>query len=128
MTKNSLARTHGRHLVGGRAPILAADEHLINFDFAEKAGALRQFIKDVSKWPTTLWSYRNFGSDTCRVLVGFHVLPGKNEAYEAFLKSLPAHYKPSEETGNPMFKLFLSGKSPSFRRADMKVDESANKQ
>nr|MBP6491222.1 threonine ammonia-lyase, biosynthetic [Thauera sp.] len=51
--------------------------------------------------------YRNHGSDFGRVLVGMQVPPSDKDAFDAFLQRLGYDYV--AETGNPAYRLFLSG-------------------
>ena len=59
-------QTHGRHLVGGRAP-LAKDEVLYRVEFPEKPGALRKFLYSLSsKRNISLFHYRSHTQPTQR--------------------------------------------------------------
>lgn len=110
LTKNSFARQHGRFLVGGRAPISEdANEEVLTFEFFNSPGALYNFVEDVSyKFNASLWSYRNFGHDMCRVLVGFQVPMNRRDEFEDWLKTtISTKFKISRETGNPMYTNFL---------------------
>ena len=106
LTDNSLAKLHGRHLVGGRAQELE-DERLFSFQFPERKGALINFLNKVSgRWNITLFHYRNHGSDFGRVLCGMQVPPDTQQAFQAFLDELG--YNVDEQTDNAFNRLFLS--------------------
>merc|ERR1712151_1255411 len=75
LSNDELAKTHGRHLVGGRAALeLTANESICRFEFPERPEALGQFLallpKDIN---ISLFHYRNHGSDIAKVLTGFQV-------------------------------------------------------
>ena len=68
---NELAKSHLRHLGGGRAPV--PHERLIRFEFPERPGALTHFLDSLSVhngWNVSLFQYRNHGADIGRVLAG----------------------------------------------------------
>ncbi|HYD08802.1 MAG TPA: threonine ammonia-lyase, biosynthetic, partial [Acidimicrobiales bacterium] len=105
LTHDELAKTHLRHLVGGRSA-LASDERLYRFVFPERPGALLRFLTAMrSDWNISLFHYRNQGSDNGRVLVGVQVPPGDAVAFAAFLDELAYPYV--DETDNPVYRLFL---------------------
>lgn len=105
LTDDELAKSHLRHLVGGRSR-LAHDELLYRFEFPERPGALVRFLATMSPaWNISLFHYRNHGSDLGRVLVGMQVPPGDRDAFAGFLDRLG--YAATEETGNPAYALFL---------------------
>ena len=56
-------------------------------------------------WNITLFHYRNQGADYGRILVGLQVPRSDNRAFAAFLATLG--YPHVEETGNPVYRLFL---------------------
>ena len=65
LSDNELAKTHGRHLVGGRAPHdMAKDERLFRFEFPERPGSLARFLETLPE------RYR-------RVYTGAHALRSK---------------------------------------------------
>ena len=108
LTDDELAKMHLRHLVGGRSP-LAAHERLYRFEFPERPGALMRFLASMSPdWNISLFHYRNQGADYGRVLVGLQVPPGEDAALRRFLATLGYRYW--DESRNPAYRLFLSGR------------------
>merc|ERR1711879_287561 len=76
LSDNELAKVHGRHLVGGRAPAGTDFEKLISFEFPERPGALKTFLNCMpNEINISLFHYRNHGADIGRVLVAFIVRP-----------------------------------------------------
>ncbi|MEP6722019.1 MAG: threonine ammonia-lyase, biosynthetic, partial [Variovorax sp.] len=53
----------------------------------------------------SLFHYRNQGADYGRILVGVQVPTADHAAFDSFLQTLG--YPFVEETGNPVYKLFL---------------------
>ncbi|MFV0463281.1 MAG: threonine ammonia-lyase, biosynthetic [Nostocoides sp.] len=105
LTDDELAKSHVRHLVGGRSR-LAHDERLYRFEFPERPGALVRFLATMSpEWNISLFHYRNHGSDVGRVLVGMQVPPCDRDVFARFLDRLG--YAAIEETDNPAYALFL---------------------
>jgi threonine dehydratase len=105
LSDNEMAKTHVRHMVGGRAPF-AKDELLYRFEFPERPGALLRFLESMrSDWNISLFHYRNQGADYGRVLVGMQVPRRELGQFRSFLKKLGYPY--ADETRNPAYKLFL---------------------
>lgn len=105
LTDNELAKSHIRHLVGGRCPV-AVDEVLYRFEFPERPGALMQFLNQMShNWNISLFHYRNHGADYASVLVGMQVPAAESAAFQAFLDGLGYVWR--DETRNPAYSLFL---------------------
>jgi threonine dehydratase len=105
LTHDELAKEHIRHMVGGRSA-LARDERLLRFVFPERPGALMKFLSHMRPgWNITLFHYRNQGADYGRILVGLQVPKSEHEAFKIFLDTLG--YPSVEETGNPVYRLFL---------------------
>ncbi|MFO1326439.1 MAG: threonine ammonia-lyase, biosynthetic [Rubrivivax sp.] len=105
LTDDELAKEHVRHMVGGHSE-LAQDERLFRFVFPERPGALMRFLAAMDpSWNISLFHYRNQGADYGRILVGLQVPAGDERAFRAFLTSLA--YPHVEETGNPVYRLFL---------------------
>jgi threonine dehydratase len=105
LSDNEMAKTHLRHMVGGRAPF-ARDELLYRFEFPERPGALMRFLDSMrSDWNISLFHYRNQGADYGRVLVGMQVPRREFPEFRRFLKALGYPY--ADETRNPAYKLFL---------------------
>jgi len=105
LSDNEMAKTHLRHMVGGRAPF-ARNELLYRFEFPERPGALLRFLESMrSDWNISLFHYRNQGADYGRVLVGMQVPRAELGQFRSFLRKLGYPY--ADETGNPAYKLFL---------------------
>jgi len=105
LTHDELAKEHIRHMVGGHSG-LARDERLLRFVFPERPGALMKFLSHMQPgWNITLFHYRNQGADYGRILVGLQVPKSDNLAFKEFLATLG--YPCVEETGNPVYRLFL---------------------
>ncbi|MDO5102818.1 MAG: threonine ammonia-lyase, biosynthetic [Lautropia sp.] len=106
LTDDELAKTHLRHLVGGRSA-LAQNEVLYRFEFPERPGALMRFLEHLApSWNISLFHYRNHGSDFGRTLVGIQVPPQDRPQYEHFLAGLGYRYW--NESDNPAYHLFLT--------------------
>ncbi|MEJ7685743.1 MAG: threonine ammonia-lyase, biosynthetic [Variovorax sp.] len=105
LTHDELAKEHIRHMVGGRTG-LAHEERLLRFVFPERPGALLKFLSLLRpNWNISLFHYRNQGADYGRILVGLQVPGADRAAFDEFLQTLG--YPSVEETGNPVFRLFL---------------------
>jgi threonine dehydratase len=105
LTDDEMAKSHVRHMVGGRAPS-ATHERIYRFIFPERPGALVRFLENLrSGWNISLFHYRNHGADFGRVLVGMQVPPADAEAFALFLERVG--YDAVEETNNPAYRLFL---------------------
>lgn len=105
LTDDELAKTHLRHLVGGRAK-LEAGERLFRFVFPERPGALLRFLNTMrGSFNISLFHYRNQGADYGRALVGLEVPEGAHGDLDEFLRALSYPYE--EETENPIYHLFL---------------------
>jgi threonine dehydratase len=108
MTDNETAKLHARHLVGGRAAGVS-DERVFRFEFPERPGAFRRFLDEMGQgWNITLFHYRNHGAARGRVLVGLQVPRNDASAFQRFLAALA--FPCVEETDNPAYRLFLSGR------------------
>jgi len=113
LSDNEMAKTHLRHMVGGRAPwsgdrraTRAANELLYRFEFPERPGALMRFLSNMrSDWNISLFHYRNQGADYGRVLVGIQVPPAEMREFQRFLDKLG--YPCADESRNPAYRLFL---------------------
>jgi threonine dehydratase len=105
LTDDDLAKTHVRHMVGGRAAA-ATEEALFTFEFPERPGALRQFLQSLgARWNISLFHYRNHGAAFGRVLCGFEVPAAERSALRERLDQLGFAYR--EESDNPAVRLFL---------------------
>lgn len=113
LSTNELAKTHVRHLAGGRTGGLklshAKKELLYRFEFPEAPGALNRFLSNVNLssggWDISLFHYRNHGSDFGRVLVGILVEEVDRSEVDRFLEKLGYVYY--EETNNSSYLQFL---------------------
>jgi threonine dehydratase len=105
MTDNEVAKLHVRYMVGGHAAGIQ-NERLLRFEFPERPGALLKFLKAIgAQWNISLFHYRNHGSDYGRVLAGVQVPSEQLEDLRLHLHELKYPY--SDETDNPVYKLFL---------------------
>jgi threonine dehydratase len=99
LTDNELAKTHIRHMVGGRSAE-ASEEVLFRFWFPERPGALTRFLAAMGEsWNISLFHYRMQGGDFGRVLVGLEIPPGEEKALRHFLDNLG--YRFVEAPDNP---------------------------
>ncbi|KAJ1729370.1 threonine deaminase, partial [Coemansia biformis] len=115
LTSNELAKSHARHIVGGRSSV--PNEYLIRFEFPERHGALKKFLSGLRfDWNISLFQYRNIGHDVARVLVGVQVPPEGDEhttlAQGEFPKCLrrfltDLDYRYVNETCNPVYQQFM---------------------
>jgi threonine dehydratase len=103
---NDLAKTHVRHMVGGRAAEVR-DEVLLSFEFPERPGALLEFLESLgTRWNISLFHYRNHGAAFGRVLCGFEVPPAERDALHERLGRLGFEY--ADETANVAGRFFLA--------------------
>ncbi|HEY5020405.1 MAG TPA: threonine ammonia-lyase, biosynthetic [Steroidobacteraceae bacterium] len=113
LSNNEIAKSHVRHMVGGRmmlAPArgtrVPARELLYRFEFPERQGALMKFLRSMNPgWNISLFHYRNHGADYGRVLVGMQVPKKEMSEFRRFLGKLG--YPCVDETRNPAYRLFL---------------------
>jgi threonine dehydratase len=106
MTDNEIAKLHVRYMVGGHVNGNVASERLYRFEFPERKGALLKFLQSVgTRWNITLFHYRNHGSDYGRVLAGIDVPAADTAEFLDHLNVL--HYSYSDETNNPVYRIFL---------------------
>lgn len=110
LSGNDVAKTHIRHLAGGRS-LRKTEERVFAFEFPEKPGALKEFLEKIhdakGNINVSLFHYRNHGADVGRVLVGLQndSTNGSNGSLDEFLDSLGFHYE--EETNNRAYESFL---------------------
>jgi threonine dehydratase len=105
LTGDELAKSHLRHMVGGRST-LADDEYLYRFEFPERPGALMKFLSSMSPhWNISLFHYRNHGADYGKILVGLQVPPHHKKVFKDFLKD--TSYRYWDESAHPAYQLFL---------------------
>ena len=106
LSNDEVAKMHIRYMIGGHAPNIS-DEMLYRFEFPERSGALLHFLTQMGeRWNISLFHYRNHGAAYGRVLMGIQVPPEQSGEFQAFLDGLGIEY--SEETNNPVYKMFLS--------------------
>ena len=106
LTHDEMAKTHLRHLVGGRSE-LAKEELLYRFEFPERPGALMRFLNTMHPdWNISLFHYRNQGADYGQILIGIQVPVGQKTQFKTFLTEVG--YPSWNETDNPAYRLFLS--------------------
>ncbi|MYM35943.1 threonine ammonia-lyase, biosynthetic [Duganella sp. FT94W] len=105
LTHDELAKTHLRHLVGGKSP-LASNELLYRFEFPERPGALMRFLDSMApNWNISLCHYRSQGGDVGRIVIGLQVPPEEMSDFAQFLATLGYRYW--DESSNPVYRLFL---------------------
>ncbi len=105
LTHDEMAKTHLRHMVGGRSP-LADNEVLYRFEFPERPGALMRFLNNMRpEWNISLFHYRNQGADYGQILVGIQIPAGQKGSFKSFLSDVG--YPSWNETENPAYRLFL---------------------
>jgi len=107
---NELAKTHMRHLVGGRAPDrLTKEEVLFSVEFPERPGSLRTFLEELpAGFNVSLFHYRSHGADVARVLVALQVPAQERPKLREYLEYLGSNgYLWTEETGNEVYQQFL---------------------
>lgn len=105
LSHDDLAKTHVRHIVGGRSAA-ARDEVLYAFEFPERPGALFDFLKSLgARWNISLFHYRNHGSAYGRVLCGLEVPPLERDELIRTLDQLGYVYE--DETESPAARLLL---------------------
>ena len=105
LTHNEMAKTHLRHMVGGRSE-LASNELLYRFEFPERPGALMRFLNTMNPdWNISLFHYRNQGADYGQILVGIQVPTGQKTRFKTFLTEIG--YPHWNETDNAAYRLFL---------------------
>lgn len=106
LTEDEVAKTHLRHMVGGRAD--APHERVFHFDFPERTGALAQFLNGLGDtWNISLFHYRNHGSERGQVLCGIQTPPSTSAEFDRFLTRLGYGYQ--EQTASAALRLFLAG-------------------
>ncbi len=106
LTDNDMAKSHVRHMVGGRGHGVE-NEKIFRFEFPERPGALLNFLKVVGdRWNISMFHYRNHGAAYGRVLAGLQVPDVDKPELQEFLKTLGYPYW--EENDNPVYDLFLS--------------------
>lgn len=106
LSDDDLAKSHIRHMVGGRVAGLS-DEVVCEFEFPERPGALLQFLDAVSNyWNITLFHYRNHGADHGKVLCGFQVPKKERKTLKEVLAAIGYTWR--DVSRNPAYRLFLN--------------------
>jgi threonine dehydratase len=117
LSNNEVAKLHLRHLVGGRLPS-SEHERLYRFEFPERPGALLEFLNVLAgRWSISLFHYRNHAAANARILAGFLVPTGDEDAFHEFLEE--TGYRFTDETENAACLDFLS--APESLRAPLKT-------
>jgi len=105
VTGDEMAKTHARHLAGGRPGELVG-ERILRFEFPENAGALHLFLGSLRKdWFLTMLHYRNHGGQVGKVLAGVRVPLGEEAAFSEMLDGLG--YTFFDETDNKIYLDFM---------------------
>merc|ERR1712066_391801 len=105
-----LAKTHCRHMVGGRAPAeMTEEEVLFRFEFPERPGSLLRFLEQLpSEFNVSLFHYRSHGADVGKVLVALQVPLKQRSEFRKYLEFLVDNgYAWEEETENEVYARFL---------------------
>lgn len=106
LSHNEMAKSHVRHMVGGRSPGVE-NELLYRFEFRAAPGAMHSFLSKLSgPWNVSLWHYRSHGADISRVLVGLQVPHEERAEFKKFIDTLGCRY--FDETDNIAFHHFLT--------------------
>ena len=106
MTHNEVAKLHIRHMVGGHAPAVVADERVYRVEFPERPGALLKFLAGLGqRWNISMFHYRNHGAAYGRILVGVQVPKSERRAFEQVLADI--NYRHWDETDNRAYQLYL---------------------
>jgi threonine dehydratase len=105
LSGDDVAKTHLRHMVGGRSAE-ARDEVLYEFAFPERPGALLQFLTNLgARWNISLFHYRNHGSAFGRVLCGLEVAPEARGQLASVLDALG--FEHDDVTRSPSARFLL---------------------
>jgi threonine dehydratase len=105
MTDSEVAKSHIRHMVGGRSPQVG-EEQVFRFEFPERPGALFDFLVQLGNdLNISMFHYRNHGSAFGKVLVGFQASKKDGLEVKGFLDKLG--YRFEDETDNQAYRFFL---------------------
>jgi len=105
LSEDDLAKTHVRHMVGGRTPEVR-DEVRVAVEFPERPGALMQFLTHLgSRWNISLFHYRNHGAAFGRVLCGLEVPSAERAELRSRLDAIGFPWV--DETENRAGRFFL---------------------
>ena len=104
LSDNELAKSHIRHLVGGRSSV--PGERLYTFRFPERPGSLAKFLTTLKPgFNISLFHYRNDGGDVAEVLAGIQRSHDHREELDRFLAEFGWPWK--DETDNPVYQTFM---------------------
>ena len=96
-----------RGMIGGKAPSVVKNEHILSFQFPEHTGALLHFLETLgTNFNVTMFHYRNHGAEYGRVACGFEVAPEQCDEFYANLDKLGFAWW--DETDNEASRKFLS--------------------
>lgn len=104
LMNNEMAKTHIRHMVGGKNTSIK-NERLISFNFPERKGALVNFLEVLQGWNISLFHYRSQGAPYGEVLAGLQVKDTQMDEFRAFLDKLGYYY--NFEDDNKACQIFL---------------------
>ncbi|PHH80878.1 hypothetical protein CDD82_1458 [Ophiocordyceps australis] len=104
VSKDELAKSHVRYLVGGRANV--PNERLYMFSFPERPGALERFLLALRpRFNISVFHYRNYGGDIAKVLAGISCPEDDSAELSRFLDEVG--YPFDECTHSDVFNMFL---------------------
>ncbi|MAD66887.1 MAG: threonine ammonia-lyase, biosynthetic [Porticoccaceae bacterium] len=105
LTDSEIAKSHIRHMVGGRSPQVG-QEQVFRFEFPERPSALLNFLIQLGDGLNiSMFHYRNHGSAFGKVLVGFQASKKDGLEVKGFLDDLGYPYE--DETNNEAYQFFL---------------------
>ncbi len=105
LSEDDVAKTHIRHMIGGRSPMLK-QETLYSFEFPEQKGALLKFLQTLGNyWDISLFHYRTHGVDYGDILVAFVLDENDKVLFSKHLDVLGYPYK--NVTDSLAYKYFL---------------------
>ncbi|KAL8943003.1 MAG: hypothetical protein Q9211_001152 [Gyalolechia sp. 1 TL-2023] len=105
---DEFAKSHLRHLVGGRSSV--SDERLYMFEFPERPGSLIKFLTTLQPGQNiTLFHYRNHGGDVSKVLTGIQCPLAQKPELDGFLTKLG--YPFVDITDSKGYQKFLRAKT-----------------
>ena len=104
LSDDELAKSHVRHLVGGRSAV--PDEKLFMFKFPERPGALIKFLTTLKPDRNiSMFHYRNSGGDIANILAGIQCPDDRTSELEELLRKLG--YPFVDCTDSPTYQTFL---------------------
>lgn len=106
MTGNEIARSHIRHMVGGKRHNPALDELCLEVILPNRPNALIELLATLdNQFNISLLHYRDNGAAYAKVLIGFDVDISKHNQVTSLLDK--AEYRYLLVNDNPAYKLFL---------------------